>query len=110
MSYLRGEWYIWTSGGHIHLWGRAAQRDETERAQDSGFGGGVAVPDAELDAFVLMRHAELTADKTPAQVRALQREVLAAHGGNVGSAALHRLVGQTPPWVEDPPGTGREDD
>jgi hypothetical protein len=110
MSYLRGEWYIWRAQGDTHLWSQAPQRDETERAQDSGFGGGVAVPDAVLDAFALMRTAELTADKTPAQVRALQREVLAAHGGNFGSAALHRLVGQTPPWMEGPPGTVRGDD
>jgi hypothetical protein len=108
MSYLRGEWYIWTTEGHTHLWGRAAQRAETERAQDSGFGGGVAVPDAALDAFVLMRAAELTEGKTPEQVRALQRGVLAAHGGDIGSAALHRLVGQAPPWQKAPPAPGGE--
>jgi hypothetical protein len=103
MSYLRGEYYLWSDDRRVHFWAM----DGADHWADSGWGesatarhaeagddeaepgpGGVALPHEVVDDFVLLRLAELIQDGQVATVvaRALERA-----GGNFGASALGEL-------------------
>lgn len=94
MSYLRGDQYIWSDDERLHIWvadgydgwDAAGWADGVGASKESGSGAsGVGVSKEIMDAFVMMRVAELVEEDLidEAVVRAM------AHGGgNGGCEAL----------------------
>src|SRR5512144_1970620 len=101
MTYMRGRYYIFTTGespkdSRVHLWVATSE----PRLKDSGWAAsygvdrvaGASLPEDVLDELVVMRYAQLQEeDKVePAVQRALRK-----HGGNVGCDALCRQYGKS---------------
>lgn len=101
MSYMRGQYYIWTSGLRerelrVHFW---VAGDEEKMLKDSVWAlsfqedqiMGCSLPQKIFDELVVMRYAELqekgTTEKT--EQRAVRK-----WGGNVGAMALAKKLGK----------------
>jgi len=103
MSYLRGEYYLWSDDHRVHFWAT----DGADNWADSGWaesvaarhaeaGGdeaepgpsGVALPHEVVDDFVLLRLAQLIQE---GQVATVIARALARAGGNFGASALGEL-------------------
>src|SRR5512139_1125842 len=100
MAYMRGRYYIFTSGGspkdsRVHLWVARSEPRLKESGWAESYGvdrvAGASLPEAVLDELVVMRYAQLEEENRvePAVQRALRK-----HGGNVGCDALCRKYGQ----------------
>ncbi len=95
MSYMRGDFYLWSDGEHLHLWavdGYDGWDDSiwvegvrSDRGNASKRASGVALPMDVVDEFVVMRLAEIIDEKRFAD--AIDRAV-ARHGGNGGCLSL----------------------
>lgn len=100
MSYMRGTCYIWGDDHHVHVWvedgydgwdesswadGRSKPSDSAQDERASGVG----VPHAAMDAFVVMRLAELVAEQRAGTVI---EAAVAQFGGNGGCLALQKLA------------------
>lgn len=85
MSYMRGDWYVWSDGDCTHLWARRPEDDVTGWASACGFAAGVAVPDDVLDEFAVMRVAEL---EQAGRLNEVEQRAVARHSGNGGCEAL----------------------
>ena len=79
MSYTRGDWYCWSDGDCMHIWGPPAGAEDRPK---------VAVPTALFDQLVAMRWAEMT----ERQRRSASRRAVANWRGNVGCWELARQV------------------
>jgi hypothetical protein len=100
VSYLRGEFYIWSSDTRTHFWVAAgddgwresvwAEHRAAEAKPDSGGPSGVGVPQHIADAYAVMRFAELV-DRHELG-RAIDR-ALELGRGNVGCDSLQRHAG-----------------
>lgn len=97
MSYFRGPLYVWRSGPHVHLWSadgydswdesvwaQEYRQQNSETTEVDSAPSGVQIEQAQMDAYVVMRFAELVETGQLAQViaHALQQ------ARNVGSEAL----------------------
>jgi hypothetical protein len=90
MAYFRGDIYVFDTGDDFHLWRRECYTSHAE----SGWGecdpantSGLQIPVETMDRFVLMRLAELVAEKQAvARLDAFLREL--AGGGNCGNIQL----------------------
>lgn len=100
MSYMRGKYYIFTSGDsekdyRVHLWVAGEELSLKESGWAESYGvdrvAGASLPEAVLDELVVMRYAELQEENKVEQ--AVQR-ALRKHGGNVGCDALCRQYGK----------------
>jgi len=117
MSYVRGRYYIWSDGTHLHLWavdgldhwqtsGWYEGRKETEKKWKPS---GVRIPDEVVDEYVVMRFAQLTCDGRLEDT--LDR---AMKSGNAGGMALkmnqdklRRVIAEAKlgnpfPWLDIP--------
>ena len=95
MSYMRGDFYLWSDGERLHLWAAEGYdgwddsiwfegvRNDRETAGKRA--GGVALPMDVVDALVVMRLAEIIDEKRFAD--AIDRAV-ARYGGNGGCLSL----------------------
>lgn len=91
MSYVRGDYYLWADGANrLHIWAC----DGADHWRESGWGeslpapdqaGGVSLPEAILDQYVVMRFAELM--ETGAVAETIERALV---HGNFGGDALAR--------------------
>ncbi len=74
MAYLRGDCYLWSdSDDRLHIWVRGGQDDWQDSVWAEGSptpdaDAGVSIPESVMDRFVLMRFAELVADRRAAIV------------------------------------------
>lgn len=95
MSYTRGDNYIWRSDDRVHLWIADGEDGWAEsgwnEARSHPMPGGVAVPQAVMDEYVVMRFAELLQDQ---QVGQAVERALARNGGNGGCSALGKVAEQ----------------
>ena len=90
MAYFRGDIYVFDTDTDFHLW----RRERYSSHAESGWGeidpestSGVQMPIETMDRFVLMRLAELVADKKAVAVLdAFLREL--DGGGNTGNVQL----------------------
>jgi hypothetical protein len=95
MSWMRSPIYAWGDGRSVHLW----VREDTEGfgVMDPehylGFAGGIHMREAEFDALVLLRMAQLIRD-TKAMRKALKRAK--KHRGNFGTWDLMEMLGEDP--------------
>lgn len=83
MSYMRGEYYVWTGDDGVHIWG-----GEEEQINEYK---GVCIPEEVMDALALMMVAEFADEPErlgPAINLALQ------YRGNCGCVALCELLGE----------------
>lgn len=95
MSYMRGDFYLWSDGERLHLWAANGHDSWDDsiwahgvRNDRTGAGtraSGVALPLHVVDEFVAMRLAEIIDDKRLAAV--IDRAV-AVCGGNGGCHSL----------------------
>ena len=101
MSYLRGEYYLWRSEEHTHFWARKgndgwaesiwgidALGDESPEGDDAPEPAGVGLPQHIVDAFVMMRLAQMVRE---CSVAAATSEAIALGKGNFGAVDLERL-------------------
>ncbi len=98
MAYLRGECYIWNDESGFHFWAKdgydswdiaAWATDETGENRAEGYenASGVSIHEDVMDAFVMMRLAQLIdAGKIEDVIDRASHEL----GGNVGSQMLKR--------------------
>lgn len=105
MSYLRGDLYVWSDGDRVHLWCAdgydgwndsiwAEHRPMPAIAPDPPDGplaSGVGIRHEDLDAFVVMRLAQLIDEGT---IGAAIDQALERGGKNGGGEALVRHVVQ----------------
>jgi hypothetical protein len=95
MAYMRGDYYLWSDGNNLHIWvadgydgwddaGWVFDKDG-KRSADRVNASGVSIPEKVMDAFVMMRLAQMI-DKGLAG-EAIDRAI-GEHGGNFGSAIL----------------------
>ena len=95
MSYLRGQYYVWTGSDGVHLWAadgedswkdsvwaESARKRKVKRGQKPS---GVRLPESTLDEFVVMRFAELIDER---KFVSTIRRVIKGKPGNVGEASL----------------------
>lgn len=100
MSYLRSPFYVWCDEFLMHIWAREQPDWYAEYVKDCHFPAGVGIPLDIFDALCLMRVAEIDQARNR---RKYELKALEKYGGNFGSAALYRRVGQTPPWDKATP-------
>ena len=90
MAYFRGDIYIFDTGDAFHLWRRERYSSHAESGwaeNDPESTSGVQIPVETMDRFVLMRLAELVAEKKAvALLDAFCRELTG--GGNCGPVQL----------------------
>jgi hypothetical protein len=116
VSYMRGACYIWRDDERVHVWaedGDDGWHDSSwaegrkhapllDPAQH-GDASGVGLRQEIADAYVVMRLAELVADR---RIGAVVEAAVATFGGNGGCLALQKLaaalVGQLEPIGSDP--------
>jgi len=95
MSYMRGDYYLWSDGENFHVWvadgydnwdeaGWALDKDG-KRSADRLNASGVGIPEKVMDAFVMMRLAQMIDEGLVDE--AIDRAV-GKFGGNVGSTVL----------------------
>jgi len=97
MAYFRGPLYIWTDGRHVHLWnadgydfwdesiwGEEYKIEPPNRAERDPLPSGVQIAQEQMDAYVLMRFAQLVEDGSVGRVIAHALE----QSGNFGAEAL----------------------
>lgn len=95
MSYMRGNYYLWNDGENFHIWvadghdgwdeaGWALDKDG-KRSADRMNASGVSIPEKVMDAFVMMRLAQMLDEGLVGE--AIDRAI-GEHGGNFGSAML----------------------
>jgi hypothetical protein len=79
MSYMRGQFYIWSDGDHLHL--------DTPGAPEDG----LLIPQDIADDYAVMRFAQLIEKNQVSDViaRALERWT-----GNFGCVALNKLASE----------------
>ena len=97
MAYLRGDTYIWDDESGFHLWAKdgydgwdtswAADETGERRAEGYEEASGVSIHEEVMDAFVMMRLAQLIeGGKVDEAIERGCNEL----GGNIGSRALQR--------------------
>ena len=90
MAYFRGDIYVFDTGDAFHLWRRERYSSHAESVwaeNDPESTSGVQIPVETMDRFVLMRLAELVAEKKAvALLDTFCREL--AGGGNCGEVQL----------------------
>ncbi len=100
MAYMRGRYYIFTSGGspkdsRVHLWVARSEPRLKESGWAASYGvdrvAGASLPEAVLDELVVMRYAQLQEES---RVEQAAQRALRKHGGNVGCDALCRQNGR----------------
>lgn len=105
MSYLRGDYYLWSDDRRVHFWavdgedywadsgwGERAMARHAEAGGEEAAGpgpGGVGLPHEIADEFAVMRLAELIQE---GQVAATVERALARAAGNFGASALGELA------------------
>lgn len=100
MSYMRGPCYIWRDDDRVHIWAEdgydgwdeSSWADGRPDASDSAKherASGVSVPDMAMDAFVVMRLAELVAEQ---RIGTVVEAAVTQFGGNGGCLALQKLA------------------
>jgi hypothetical protein len=101
MSYMRGDYYVWHDGDNVHLWAANGYDDwdnavwacdlEGNRHPDRSNASGIAIAEAVLDQFVMMRLAEMIEENLvdDAIDRALEN-----YKGNFGCYALAQNAAQ----------------
>lgn len=113
MAYMRGKFYIFTSGGspkdyRVHLWVARSEPRLKESGWAESYGvdrvAGASLPEDVLDELVVMRYAQLQEES---RVEQAAQRALRKHGGNVGCDALCRQYGQ-PTSVERLTARGRQ--
>jgi hypothetical protein len=92
---MRWPIYAWGDGRSVHLWAR--EGEPTVGVMDptmyEGFAGGIHMPQAEFDALVLLRMAQIIHDEKELR-RAMKRAK--KHRGNFGTDALWEALGEDP--------------
>ena len=92
---MRGGYYLWSDGDNLHIWvadgydswdkaGWALDKDG-KRSADRLNASGVSIPAKVMDAFVMMRLAQMIEEGLVSE--AIDRAV-GEYGGNFGSAML----------------------
>jgi hypothetical protein len=100
MSYMRGACYIWGDDGHVHVWVEdgydgwdesswAEGRPDASVSSEHERASGVGVPHVAMDAFVVMRLAELIAEQ---RIGTVVEGAVTQFGGNGGCLALQKLA------------------
>ena len=95
MAYMRGNYYLWSDGDNLHIWmadgydswdeaGWALEKDD-KRSADRLNALGVSIPEKVMDAFVMMRFAQMIDEGIVD--KAIDRAV-GEYGGNIGSMIL----------------------
>ncbi len=95
MAYMRGNYYLWSDGERLHIWmadgydswdeaGWALDNDG-KRSADRLNASGVSIPEKVMDAFVMMRLAQMLDEGTTGG--AIDRAI-SEYGGNFGSTML----------------------
>ena len=95
MSYMRGDTYIWSDGGRLHLWvadgydgwdeALWAMDDKDQRCEDRVKASGIGIAEAVMDEFVMMRLAQMLEEEL---VDGAIERAVAHSSGNFGCAAL----------------------
>src|SRR5512144_384079 len=100
MAYMRGRYYIFTSGGspkdsRVHLWVATSEPRLRESGWAEAYGvdrvAGASLPEDVLDELVVMRYAQLQEEN---KVEQAAQRALRKQGGNVGCDALCRQYGR----------------
>lgn len=100
MSYLRSPVYVWQDGYHTHIWDWHQEPYYAAYIKDCDVTAGIALPNDMFDALCLMRVAQIDASRNR---RKYELKALEKYGGNFGSYALYKRVGQIPPWQKEKP-------
>jgi hypothetical protein len=100
MSYMRGKYYIWTSGlskkdRRVHIWVGSTDR----LMQQSGWAEqfkvdqimGASLPEKVFDELVVMRYAQLQGQGV---VESIANRAMRKYSGNVGCQALCKQYGR----------------
>jgi hypothetical protein len=101
MAYLRGDIYIWDDVSGVHFWNKSGYdswdlaawaTDETGENRRSGFeeASGVSVPMDVMDAFVMMRLAQIICE---GHVEEAIDSATSKFGGNAGAKVLTKNAG-----------------
>lgn len=95
MSYMRGDYYLWSDGDNLHIWVAEgydgwdeavwALDDDGEISADRVNASGVSIPKKVMDAFVMMRLAQMIDEGLVSE--AIERAA-GEYGGNFGSTML----------------------
>ncbi len=95
MAYMRGNYYLWSDGDNLHIWVADgyngwdeavwAVDDDGERSADRLNASGVSIPEKVMDAFVVMRLAQMIDESVVGKT--IDRAVSEC-GGNFGSLLL----------------------
>jgi len=95
MAYMRGDYYLWNDGENLHIWVADgydswdeaiwAVDDDGKRSADRLNASGVSIPEKVMDAFVMMRLAQMIDKGLVGE--AIDRAV-SEYGGNFGSTML----------------------
>ena len=100
MSYMRGDYYLWSDGAEVlHIWvadgydgwdeAMWATNEGGKRYEDRAKASGVGIPEKVMDEFVVMRLAQMVKEDLfeDAIDRAIEN-----YGGNFGCAALSQAA------------------
>lgn len=92
---MRGNYYLWSDGDNLHIWvadgydgwdeAGWAVDDDGERSADHVNASGVSIPEKVMDAFVMMRLAQMIDESLVG--KAIDRAI-GEYGGNFGSTML----------------------
>lgn len=95
MAYMRGNYYLWSDGDNLHIWVADgydgwdeaiwAVDDDGERRADRVNASGVSIPEKVMDAFVMMRLAQMI---DAGLVDEAIDCAVGEYGGNWGSTVL----------------------
>ncbi len=95
MAYMRGDYYLWSDGDNLHIWVADgydswdeaiwAVDDDGKRNADRLNASGVSIPERVMDAFVMMRLAQMIDEGLVGE--AIDR-VIGEYGGSGGSSLL----------------------
>ena len=91
MAYTKGDPYIWSDGEKLHLWSVSGNDgwSEIEGYFDNPAASGVAISQAVVDEFAVMRFAEIVKS---GELSGVVARALLKWGENVGGLALSQVA------------------